>query len=529
MARSFVLIALAVLVSLTAVAVRADDADGSAPQAAAKIDELLTAHWKQHELEPAAAADDAELLRRLTLDLAGRIPTEQELDAFLADKSADKRRQAIKRLMTGPEFSLHFGRVLDEQVQGAYAGEKTFLDYLRRSVRERKSWDAVFREIMIGPWDDEQTRPANRFLDKRAKNVDVLTVDATRVFFGVDITCAQCHDHPLVLDWSQDHFYGMMAFFNRTTGGKGQVGEKKDGEVTFLSGGKEKTAKVMFLSGRVIEDQDKEKDKDAKSVSRRAQLVDAALADRTYFSRAIVNRMWEYFFGRGLVSPVDQMHSENKPSVPGLLEWLADDFADHGYDLNRLVETLVSTRAYQLSSRWEHAGEPPNAGHFAVARLRPLSPQQMAVSLLLATGDGRLSPPGESDRRIETYTGVAGLSRMQERLALEDRAETLARHFDPSLSEFQSSAGEALFFSNAAEAQELFQAQEDNLPARLAQIDDTQKLVRAAILAVLSRAAEDEESAELAAWFDQQSGDRGKACEQLVWVLAGSAEFRFNH
>ncbi len=140
-------------------------------------------------------------------------------------------------------------------IQGSYAGNDQFVDYLRRGLRERKSWDTVFRELMLGPWDSEAMKPANRFLDKRAKNLDALTADAARAFFGVDVSCAKCHDHPLVADWTQDHFYGMASFFNRTTGGKGKVGEKNEGEVTFLAAdGQAKTAKMMFLSGRVVDE-----------------------------------------------------------------------------------------------------------------------------------------------------------------------------------------------------------------------------------------------------------------------------------
>lgn len=514
-----------------------DEAAASPQQVADRIDEFLIGHWRKHEIQPAALAGDAALLRRLTLDLAGRIPTERELDRFLDDDSSRKRRQAIERLVGGPEFPLHMGSVLDEMIQGSYAGNEAFVDYLRASLRARKSWDTLFREMMVGPWDDEATKAANRFLDKRAKNGDVLTVDATRVFFGVDISCAQCHDHPLVDDWSQDHFYGMMSFFNRTTGGKGKVGEKSKGDVTFLADGKEKVAQVMFLSGRVVEKpasgDANETSKDSKQqnerVSRRAQLVDVALEERTFFSRAIVNRLWEYFFGRGLVAPVDQMHSGNEPAVPGLLAWLADDFAASGYDLHRLVESIVSTRVYQLSSRWEHDAPLPASRHFAVAQLRPLSRRQMAASLLLATGNASLSPAGEMDRRIEKLTGVAGLSRLQQRLALEERIEELADRFDPRISEFQSSAGEALFLSNADKAQELFQARQGNLPARLAEIEDSAKLVRAAVRAVLSRPADQAEAEELTAWFEEQNGKRAEACEQLVWALVSSAEFRFNH
>ncbi len=223
------------------------------------------------------------------------------------------------------------------------------------------------------------------------------------------------------------------------------------------------------------------------------------------------------------------MHSENESAVPGLLQWLADDFADHGYDLRRLVTTLVSTQAYQLSSRWESDAPLPRARHFAVAQLRPLSRRQMAASLLLATGNVRLSLVGEVDRRIEKLTGVAGLQRMQERLQLEKQARDLLGHFDPRQSEFQSSASEALFLSNAEAAQRLFEAGENNLPARLTEIEKTPNLVRTAIQAVLSRPPDDTEIDELTAWFEEQSGENAAKCEQLVWVLVNSAEFRFNH
>ncbi len=504
--------------------------------AAARIDDFLAEHWQKNQIRPAEPASDAAFLRRLTLDLAGRIPTPEELDAFLADPSSDKRRLVRERLMTGPEFALHFGQVLDEMIQGEYAGNLAFVDYLRRSLRDRKTWEALFREMMLGPWDKEQTKAANYFLDKRAKNTDLLTVDATRVFFGVDISCAQCHDHPLTPDWSQDHYYGMVSFFHRTTGGKGAIGEKKDGNVSFVAGGKPRTAKAMFLSGYVVEEPSSDATGNSAAggdnqnhISRRAQLVEAALQDRTFFSRAIVNRLWEYFYGCGLVTPIDQMHSENEPAVPGLLEWLADDFAESGYDLHRLVAGLVGTRAYQLSSQWKEDASPPAAEHFAVAQLRPLGRQQMAASLLLATGNASLSPSNATDRRMENYTGVAGLSRIQQRLTLEEQAAELASRFDPRMSEFQSSSAEALFLSNAEESQRLFQARDKNLPARLAAIEDTSKLVRIAIREVLSRPADDEEAKELAAWFDEQDGDRAQVCSQLVWALVASAEFRFNH
>ena len=515
----------------------ADDTAVDPAKVARGIDEFLGKHWKTNNITPAAASSDAEFLRRVTLDLIGRIPTPQEIERFEKDKRADKRKRCIQSLIEGPEFPLHFATVLDQIVQGRFAGNDSFIDYLRRGLRQRKSWDKLFREMMLGPWDADDAKAANRFLDKRAKNLDVLTADATRVFFGVDISCAKCHDHPLVEDWTQNHFYGMAAFFNRTTGGKGKVGEKNDGEVKFVgSDGQEKTAKMMFLSGRVVDEpmtgNPKQDKKSRNKFSRRAQLVTVALDENSYFSRAIVNRLWDYFFGRGLISPVDQMHVANTAAIPGLLDCLAEDFVASRYDLHRLVAAITLARAYQLSSLWEYESAIPTEEHFAVARVRPLDRRQLAVSLLLATETFKFEDPKGLEQRTERLLNARGFARVQQYLKLEQQAATLSPSFDARASEFQSSTHEALFLSNNGVIQELIRNNESeplNLTARLASMDNTQETVEAAIKSAFSRIPHDTELTELVKWFDSQKQPREKTCEQLVWALLTSAEFRFNH
>ncbi len=507
----------------------------SVAQVAAKIDGFLESHWSTHNLRPAEPADDAIFLRRLSLDLTGRIPTTAELDRFLKDKSKDKRAKIIRQMLDGPEFPLHWGSVLDGMIQTRYAGNTDFVDWMRRSVRDGKSWDTIFRELMLGPWDTDQQRPANRFLDKRARTTDVLTVDATRVFFGVDISCARCHDHPLVADWSQSHFYGMVSFFNRTTGGKGKVGEKAEGDVKFVAGdGNERTAQVMFLSGQILSEDTASSTSDAsandrKTVSRRELLVDVALSERRFFSRSLVNRMWAYHFGRGLVEPVDQMHSANPPAVPGLLEWLAEDFAASGYDLKRLIAALVSTRAYQLDSRWPHDSEVPGDDLFAVQTLRPLSRRQLAISLLLATGNAELAEPDSTQRRLENYIGVPGVQRIESYLEIERQAAELTAALDDRSTDFRSSALEALFLSNNPAALKLVAPTADNLAARLQPTSDSRELVRTAVRTILSREPGAGELQRLTEWFEARAEDRPAAIGQLIWALATSAEFRFNH
>jgi len=482
----------------------------AAPVLVAKIDELVEQHWREDNVKPASLCDDVAFLRRVTLDIAGRVPTPSEAMAFASERSPDKRARAIRRLVEGPEYALHLGRVLDELIQERHAGDLEFLEYLRSSVAEHKSWDRIFREIVVGPWDTKERKRADRFLQKRLQSLDDLTNDTARVFFGVNVSCAKCHDHPLVADWKQDHYYGMASFFNRTQGKRGgELQEKPDGDVQFVTvKGERKSAKVMFLSGRVVEG-------DVKP-GRREQLVRVALEDKQFFSRAIVNRLWAYLLGRGLVQPVDQMHSANPPAIAGLLEWLADDLAANHYDLDRTIAGILSSRAYQLSS--VSAGDDRGGDHFAAARLRPLTPQQYALSMVLATGDGRFDQT-TAEARKKAYRDLDNQAGALTRLGL----------FDPRTDRFQSSATEALFLSNHAEAQRLVAKSGTNLVTRLAAMKDDREVVESAVWTVLSRPPDVEESTLLARWVAERGPDRAKACGQLVWALLTSAEFRFNH
>jgi len=327
-----------------------------------------------------------------------------------------------------------------------------------------------------------------------------------------------------VPDWTQDHYYGMASFFNRTQeAGKGktknaaEVMEKTAGEVMFVTvKGERRTAKMMFLSSRTVAEPAA---KESVSFSRREQLVKTSLEEKTFFSRAIVNRLWAYLMGRGLVHPVDQMHSANPPSVPDLLEWLADDLAAHGYDLDRLIAGLVSSRVYQLASTKSAASSEPMEKDFARAMLRALTPQQYALSFVLAAGDGTFDDAASPEARARRFRELEGQGA---RLTKPDL-------LDPRTDRFQSSTGEALFLSNHAELQSLVAPSGANLVARLVAMKDTKQLIDTALWTVLSRPPEEDERAYLVTWIDAKKDHRAKACSELVWALLTSAEFRFNH
>ena len=234
---------------------------------------------------------------------------------------------------------------------------------------------------MLPDETDKARKAAAEFLRARVKDIDRLTTEVSSTFFGVNISCAQCHDHPLVNDWKQDHFYGMKAFFGRTfVNGMatGFLGEHEYGTVKFkTTEGVERDGQDDVPDRRKVVEPEAEatpprtsrrrrrsssqkakKDKvppPPPQFSARAKLVELALqpGERDFFARAIVNRVWHRLFGRGLVMPLDQMHSANPPSHPELLAWLARDMVEHGYDLRRLIRGLVLSRAYARDSQWD--------------------------------------------------------------------------------------------------------------------------------------------------------------------------------
>jgi hypothetical protein len=516
--------------------------DRSIPEA---VDHYIDEALRREGVKPAPAADDATLIRRLTLDLAGRIPTAAEARAYVESADANKVSRLVERLLASPGFVRHQSAELDAMLMAGQRG--TVRDYLTRAVGENRAWDRIFRELMLPDQADAAGKVAAEYLRARVKDTDRLTADVSSTFFGVNISCAQCHDHPLVHDWKQDHFYGMRAFFDRTVvsgNGRGAfLGEKGFGTSRFkTTEGVERPARMMFLSGRKAtepeagrdankDEQKQEKDrlaaaqKDKKPpapprFSARAKLVEIALApdDRDFFARAIVNRAWNRLFGRGLVMPLDQMHSANPPSHPELLAWLARDTIAHGYDLRRLIRGLVLSRAYARDSRWD-ASEPPRPSLFAAAAVRPLTPMQLACSLRLATADPASLPadlkPAELDRRIE---------------AQADAGRALATSLGSSGGDGQIGVAEALLFSNGKRVDEELLADRDGrLVARLLKLNSPADLVELAVRNVFSRAPEEDERRVLCEYLQHRTDRPDAACRQLVWALLTSPEFRFNH
>lgn len=508
------------------------------------IDAAIDAQLAPKGVTPAPAADDATFLRRATLDLAGRIPTPAETQTYLQSTDPDKKARLVDRLLASPDFVYHERNEYDLLLM-AGKGSGEWRDWLLKGCQEDHRWPQLFREVMLPREDQAEIKAAAEFLKARAANVDDMTNDTSRLFFGVSINCAKCHDHPLVPDWAQDHYYGMASFFNRTYLTKKRfLAEREEGNLKFrTTAGEEKQARLIFLTtGEITEpsladksdserqaaedkqksDNDRETPPEPAMYSRRAQLVEVALRPdpNGFFPRAFVNRLWARVFGHGLVTPLDQMHSENPPSHPELLAWLARDAEAHGYDVRRLVRGMVLSRAYGRSSRWEQSAKRPPESLFAVAAVKPMTPMQFSLSLAIATAN-----PAELAQRQENPEQWSG-----RRKDLENQAQGLASQLEIPGENFQVGVGEALLFSNAPQIEgDYLRDSTDRLVGVLKTISDRSQVIRTAFVSLLAREPQAEESEWCTQYLSAREDRPVAALQQLVWALITSSEFRFNH
>jgi hypothetical protein len=332
----------------------------------AEVDRLLAADMLVPKMRP---ANDAEFLRRAMLDLWGIIPTSAEARAFFEDQSPDKRTKLIDRLLASPRFARHMATTFDvmwvERQTEKNIPFKDWYEFLYQSFLTNKPYDQLVREVLAA---EDTNRPATRFYHARTCEPDAVTRDIGRLFFGMDMQCNQCHDHPVVDDYKITDYYGLRAFvartyvFNNTKAKRMEVAEKPDGEVSFTSvftgekadkvaprlpRGVVLSAEPTFAKGEELVAKPAKGERPIPKFSRRALLADQATSgsyDLLY--RNAVNRLWAHLFGRGLVHPVDFIHPDNPPSHPAVLDLVTRDFHEHGCDVKRTLRELMLTEAY---------------------------------------------------------------------------------------------------------------------------------------------------------------------------------------
>ncbi len=493
----------------------------------AAIDHFLAARWRELNLTPAPACDDRTFVRRVTLDLIGRIPTQAEANAFLYDAAPDKRSRLVDRLLAGDEAARHFRETWDTLLMGRVSGRREdrrrdsgWYGYLERAFQRNRPWDQVVRDIITARSEQQEDRAAAWFLYERRNEHQKMAEAVAPVIYGTRIDCAQCHDHPLAGEIKQGHYWGLVAAFSRSRvnarGAAVVLESAVGGHLNFTNLKKEsQPAAITLLTGHTIdepgpaagEDQDTpDRYVDAfgsvkvPKYSRRAALAEAATRKNPLLARSFVNHIWALLLGRGFVDPPDEMNSKHPPSHPELLDWLASDFAGHGYDVKRLMRAIVLSRGYQLAP-WTGPG-PPLPEAFAAAAEKPLSGEAIARSALIASGR---SPNNDALRR-------AIVERFPEVLPRTPRA----------------TIQQAMLLAYGEPVAALFQPDPDTAAARLAVLAPEGQ-VRKAFRLALIREPDSEELAGGVAFLKSHSGSPAQAIGQLLWALVTGPEFLTNH
>jgi hypothetical protein len=320
-----------------------------------------------------AIVDDLTFLRRVTLDLTGRIPAIADAREFLADQSPDKRARAIDRLMSSPDYFRHLAVVFDvmlmERRGDKHVKNVEFRAWLQDFFQQKKPYNELVRSLLSADGTDEKQRAASAFFLEREVEPNLLTREIGRMFLGIDLQCAQCHDHPLIDDYHQTDYFGTFGFVNQLTLFRPDakkpalIGEQVRGQSEFKSVFTEREAVTSpRLPGEVeivepvfaIGDEYSIRPaKDVRSVpkfSRRDKLAELISSGQNpLFRRNIANRLWAMMMGRGLVHPVDQHHSENPATNPELLDLLGNEFAKLNYDVSTMLREIALSQTYQRS------------------------------------------------------------------------------------------------------------------------------------------------------------------------------------
>jgi hypothetical protein len=389
------------LVAFIAEAVFAQSA--SRPQTpqetAAEIDRRFENAWQATGTQPAPRSSDEEFVRRLYLDLAGRIPATSESLAFFENSSPSKRAELVEELLDSPASVRHFTIVwrnsLIPQAFDDLQGRTLvpgFEAWLWKQLSEETPYDQMVRELITTPIDPGDNPAAvlnsasspSAFFIVRQMQPENLATGTSRAFLGVRLDCAQCHDHPFD-KWKQNQFWNMAAFYSGFQRPEGTDPDNIMGQMTEAKGVRSikvpstgNVVPAMFLTGV-------EPAWTAESKPREVLAAWLTAKDNPWFAKMAVNRLWAQFLGQGFVQPVDDFSDNNPPSHPEVLNLLADQFIAHDFDLKFLVRTITATRVYQSTSRQTHSSQTDPA-QFARMPLRGLTPEQFFDSLAEATG-----------------------------------------------------------------------------------------------------------------------------------------------
>jgi hypothetical protein len=486
---------------------------------AAAIDRHIAARWEAEGVKPSDPADDAEFMRRVYLDLAGKVPAVSEVREFLEDRSPDKRQRLVEDLLDSPAYVNHFTNVwraqfLPENPMNFSGPRPDFDAWLRKELRDNVGYDQMVREVLTAGTGPGMASSFGSTADPTPvafyqveSTPEALAARASRLFLGVKLECAQCHDHKFT-DISREQFWQLAAFFTNTFQ-NAPAGAAVRPQIQIP--GTQKTVQARFL--------DDTEPQWTEGASPRVILANwVATAENPYFARAAANRFWAHFFGIGLVDPYDDLIPEHEPSHPELLDELARQFALNHFDVKYLIRAITLSRTYQLSSAAQKGMEKVDPHLFARAAVRGLTPDQLLASLAQATGHRDSLQQGQ----LQSF-------------GVNSRVEFLAKFSNPSENPTvaQTSILQALAIMNGRFMDDVTALERSEMLAAVADgpFHDPAEQIETLYLATLTRKPSAAESARLVKYVTDggPTNDSRKALGDVFWALLNSGEFVTNH
>ena len=490
------------------------------------IDELIDAKLQRLKIQPSAEVSDAAFLRRVYLDLTGQIPQLEAVRAFLADttETQKKRSRVIDELIGSQEYvdywALKWGDLLRSNRKFMTdKGMWTFRRWLQKSIAENKPYDEFVRELLTAKGSTFDN-PAGSFF-RAARDPKTASETASQLFMGVRLVCAQCHDHPFE-KWTQDQYYQMAAFFSAVgirpgfRSGEEVVYEKRyDNEVRHPR------------DGRVVQARFLVETPDAPVLSgdgdSRAAFAKWLTSPRNpFFARAIANRVWSYFLGRGIIDPVDDIRASNPPINPALLDAVTQDFIEHGFDLQHLMRTIVNSRTYQTAFQANSWNEDDHV-NFSHQTPRRLGAEQLADAIASATGSAFQFQEVPGDFRAvqlpDPHVGMNGFLDLFGRPQREDPCECERKS--------EMSLPQAMNLVNGPTLADAVADPEGRVARLILNGTDDPQIVEELYVAALGRPPSAGET-QLALAHLETARSRATAAQDLLWALLNSNGFLFN-
>ncbi|MEM9351595.1 MAG: DUF1549 domain-containing protein [Planctomycetota bacterium] len=511
-----------------------------ASDTAAAVDAAIAEAFFVDGVQPAEPTDDAAFARRVWLDIVGDIPTPEELTAFVLDRAPGKRARLVERLLAQPEYGQNwsrywrdvvFSRAIEDRVK--IAANATEVD-LRERLNAGDGWDAIAAAFITAK-GDVQENGACGIIAAADGRTEEAAAEVSRIFLGIQIQCAQCHDHPYDR-WKREQFHELAAFFPRVGVRPVATPSKRSQEVFTndrsgprravqgnrpqpehympdLENPKAKGSEMrprFFLTGAELSTGKRDE-------QRREQLAEW-LTDNEWFSIALVNRIWAELVSEGFYEPIDDIGPDREATAPEALRLLSEGFTASGHDLRWLLNAICRTEAYQREAR-------PRRGvggkAFVANAPQLLRGDQLYGALTTALGID------ETDDKKPGFRG--GFVPRYDRSVTTRQLFVSVFEYDPSVSrdEVAPAIPEVLALMNAPQIQRAVSAKKGtDLRRLLDAIDDDADLAAEVYLRCLSRAPTED---ELAAFLDYRAstGKRGAAFEDLQWALVNSAEFRY--